>query len=340
MTRLYVLSVLTCAGLLLAVPTLRADVKTEERTKFELGGMLGRVVNVFGGKTAREGVTSSVALKGQRKAMMTDSTGQIIDLAEEKVYTLDVKAKTYTVMTFADIRKRMEEARANAEKAAREQAAKDPAEAPPSQQAEQNVEFDLDVRRTGQKKSINRFDTEQALVTVTVREKGKTLEQSGGLVITTELWLAPRLAPIKELADFDLQYAQKLFGPMIAGASPQDMAAAMALYPMMKPALERMNAESSKLEGTPITTIVKVEAVKSAEQFAAEQKQRQESSKPNISGGVGGLIGGLGRRAAQQKISGDPQPRAMVMTTTTEVLKIATDVTDAEVAVPAGFKQR
>lgn len=339
MTQVRAICVVTCLCLLAAVPVLQADVKTEEKTTFELGGMLGRVVNVFGGKAAREGVTSTVALRGSRRAMLNDDTGQIVDLTEEKVYTLDLEAKTYSVMTFAEIRKRMEEARANAEKAAREQQAKEPAEAPP-QQTEQNVEFDLDVRRTGQKKSINRFDTEQALVTVTVREKGKTLEQSGGLVITTELWLAPRMAAIKELADFEMQYAQKLYGPMIAGASPQDMAAAMALYPTMKPALERMNAEAGKLEGTPITTIVKVEAVKSAEQFAAEQKQRQESSKPNVSGGVGGLLGGIARRAAQQKVSGDPQPRAMVMTTTTEVLKIATDVGDADVAIPAGFKQR
>lgn len=339
MTRVRAISALTCLSVLAAAPVLQADVKTEEKTTFELGGMLGRVASVFGGKAAREGVTSTVALKGARRAMVSDDDGQIVDLTEEKVYTLDRKAKTYSVMTFADIRKRMEEARANAEKAAREQQAKEPAEAPP-QQTEQNVEFDLDVRRTGQKKSINRFDTEQALVTVTVRETGKTLEQSGGLVITTELWLAPRLAEIKELADFEMQYAQKLYGPMIAGASPQDMAAAMALYPMMKPALERMNAEAGKLEGTPITTIVRVEAVKSAEQFAAEQKQRQESSKPNVSGGVGGLLGGIARRAAQQKVSGDPQPRAMVMTTTTEVLKIATDVSDADVGIPAGFRQR
>jgi hypothetical protein len=339
MNRVRATTFLTCACLLAAVPLLQADVKTEEKTTFALGGMLGRVANVFGGKAAREGVTSTVALKGTRKAMLTDTTGQIVDLAEERVYTLDLKGRTYSVMTFADIRKRMEEARANAEKAARQEQAKAPAEAPP-QQTEQNVELDLDVTRTGQKRSINRFDTEQALVTVTVREKGKTLEQSGGLVITTELWLAPRMAAIKELADFEMQYAQTLYGPMIAGASPQDMAAAMALYPMIKPALERVNAESSKLEGTPITTIVKVEAVKSAEQFAAEQKQRQESSKPNVSGGVGGLLGGLARRAAQQKISGDPQQRAMVMTTTTEVLTIATDVSDADVAIPAGFRQK
>jgi hypothetical protein len=86
---------------------------------------------------------------------------------------------------------------------------------------------------------------------------------------------------------------------------------------------------------------VKVDAVKSAEQLAQEQKQAEESSKPNLTGGVGGLLGGLARRAAQKKVDGDgPQPTAMIMTTTSEVLKIATAVNDADVALPAGFKQQ
>ena len=38
--------------------------------------MLGRMVNMFGGKAAREGVTSTVAVKGDRKATMNDATGQ------------------------------------------------------------------------------------------------------------------------------------------------------------------------------------------------------------------------------------------------------------------------
>jgi hypothetical protein len=127
---------------------------------------------------------------------------------------------------------------------------------------------------------------------------------------------------------------------MIAGASPQDMASAMALYPMLKPALERMNAEAAKLEGTAILMLVKVEAVKSTEQLAAEQKQRQESNTPNATGGVSGLLGGLARRAAQNKVQGEPQGRASLMTTTTEMLTIATDVGAADVALPAGFKQQ
>ena len=317
--------------------SLQADVKIDERMKFELGGMLGKMVNVFGG--GNEGTVTTVAVKGARQSIMNDSVGQLIDLSEEKVYQLDIKRKTYRVATFAQIRQQMEEARAKAEKAARDEQAKQK-EAPPAQKPEDAVEIDLDVRQTGQSRTINGFNTNQVMVVVTVREKGKTLDQSGGLQITTDMWMAPQMPAMKEITDFQMQYAQKLFGPMIQGASPQDMAAALAIYPMLKPALERMNAEKDKVAGTAILTTVRVEAVKSAEQFAQEQRQREEANKPSVSGGVGGLIGGLARRAAQKKVEGEPQPRAMVMTTTSEVLKIATGVSAGDVAIPAGFKQQ
>jgi hypothetical protein len=62
MTHLRLVAITVCLACL-AVISLGADVKTEERTKFQLGGMLGKMVNVFGGKDAREGVVTTVALK-------------------------------------------------------------------------------------------------------------------------------------------------------------------------------------------------------------------------------------------------------------------------------------
>ena len=44
-----------------SIEVLRADVRSEEKTRFQLAGALGKVVNLFGGKAAREGVTSTVA---------------------------------------------------------------------------------------------------------------------------------------------------------------------------------------------------------------------------------------------------------------------------------------
>jgi hypothetical protein len=140
------------------------------------------------------------------------------------------------------------------------------------------------------------------------------------------------------VVDFDIRYAQKLYGPMISGASAQDMAAAAALYPMMAPAIAKMRTEGVKMDGTPVMTVLTFEAVQSAEQAAAEQKE----SKPSASGGLGGIAGGLMRRATQKKSAESDQNqkgRTRVMSSTTEILKVVTDVSASDVAVPAGFKE-
>jgi hypothetical protein len=323
----------------IAAASLRADVRADEKTRVEFAGMLGRMVNMFGGKAARDGVTSTVAVKGDRMARLNDATGQIVDLAEEKIYDLDIKKKTYKVTTFAELRRRMEEAKKKMEEDAKKQ--QETAAKPEPAPSESNVEVDFNVKNTGEKKTINGYETREAVMTITVREKGKTLEQGGGLVMTADMWLAPKIAAMKEIADFHMRYAQKLYGPMVVGASPEEMAAAMALYPMMKQAIARMSAEGAKLDGTAILTTITTDAVKSAEQIAAASKQTESDSKPNVSGGVGGLLGGLAKRAAAKKMGGDDagKPRSTFMTSTNEVLKVVTDVAPADVALPTGFKE-
>ena len=71
---------------------------------------------MFGGKAAKEGIETTTAVKGDRKATITDTTERIVDLSEEKVYEIDRNKKTYTVMTFEEMRRRMEEAREKAKK--------------------------------------------------------------------------------------------------------------------------------------------------------------------------------------------------------------------------------
>jgi hypothetical protein len=339
MTRKHVAAITVGLAVVSSLPV-RADVRADQKSKVEFAGMLGRMVNMFGGKAAKEGAASTVAVRGDRKATLGDATGQIVDLEEEKVYDLDMRKKSYKVTTFAELRRRMEEAKKKAEEDAKKEQAKEkdkPAEA--AQPSENNMEVDFDVKETGQKKTINGFDTHEVVMTVTIREKGKTIDQGGGMVMTADSWLTPKIAAMKEIADFDMRYAQKLYGPMIAGASAEEMAAAAALYPLMAPAMARMRAEGAKMDGTAILTTVTFDAVKSAAQIAEEQKQRESESKSSGGGGIGGLAGGLMRRAVGKKLEGDQKPRTTVMTGTTEVLKVVTDVAASDVAVPAGFKE-
>lgn len=337
---------LTLCLLPLASHSARADVRSDQKAKIEFGGMLGRMFNLFGGKGAKEGVTTTVAVKGNRKVSLNDTSGQIIDLSEEKIYNLDMKKKTYTVTTFAEMRRQMEEAQKKAEEQARSEAAKPAEKAQPGKREEPQepqVEVDFDVKNTGQKKQLNGFDTHQAVVTITVREKGKTLEQGGGLVMTTDMWLAPQIKEMKEVYDFDMKYAEKLYGPMYSGVSAQQMAMVTAMYPMLKPAIAKMSAEGGKIDGTAILTVTTMDAVKSAEQVAAEASQTQEESPSKPPTSVGGLLGGFAKRAAAKKAAandeGKDKSRATFMTATTEVLKFSTNVSAEDVAIPAGFKE-
>jgi hypothetical protein len=349
MRRARSIAALTLGAVLLSTYSIRADVKSDEKTKVELGGMLGGVMKMFGGRAAREGVVSTVIVKGDRKVMVHEDNQQIIDLGEEKIYDVDLKKKSYKVTTFAELRRQFEEAqRKAAEDAKREEKAeKDkPAERDPNAK---EIEVDFDVKNTGQKKTINGFDTHEAIMTITVREKGKTLEQSGGMVITSDLWLVPTIKAMKEVTDFDLRYAQKLYGSMIGGVSAQQMAAALAMYPMLKQGLTKMSAEASKMDGTSILTTTTMDAVKSAEQLQQEAKSStstQDDNDAKPQGGVSGAVGGfLARRMkknnddASKDGGSKDKAHATFMTTTHEVLKVATDVAPADLAIPAGFKE-
>jgi hypothetical protein len=329
-----------------ASSTLLADVKTQERTRVQFEGALGKVVNFFGGRAAKEGIVSTVGVKGDRMISTSDTTGEIVDLREEKVYQLDMKKKAYTVVTFAELRKQMEDALARAKKDA-EAARREEGTQPEPGKGEPAKEYEVDfsVKETGRTRQIAGYDTKESIATIVVREKGKTLEDAGGMVMDTAMWMAPEIPALKELQAFRIRYAQQVYGPVMAEAAP-NMAQAMAMYPMMKDAMAKFQAEGQKLTGTALSTEMKFQM--QAPPQSAEQPQQAEAQKkdepPPTS--VGGLIGGFGRRMARKKPEekkDDPNAvpgRVTVMTTTSETLQLSTTVGDADVAIPAGFKQK
>ena len=54
--------ILTAALAALVIVPLSADVKTRQRTHVKIEGFIGKMFNLFGGKSAREGIVSTVAL--------------------------------------------------------------------------------------------------------------------------------------------------------------------------------------------------------------------------------------------------------------------------------------
>ena len=332
---------LTLAGVLTA-GIVQADIRTEERTQMRFEGGLGRMLNLFGGRSTRDGVVNKVALKGDRKMTVTGDTGQLIDLAEEKIYDIDFKNKSYRVTTFAEIIRQMQEARQKAaEQQAKEGGGQKPAPEPEQKTEEPQYEVDFDLRESGQKRTISGLATREVVMTVTVREKGKTLQESGGFVTTTNMWLADKTPGMEEIVEFERRYAEKLLGPALF--DPQQMAAAMAMYPMMSEAIERMEQEKVNMNGTPMLTVTRFEVVADAATAKAEAEKKQEEPAPT---GLGGLGARLARRALDRNkqestdAAANQPGRATVMTFQQEVLKMDRTVAEADVTVPAGFRER
>ena len=116
-----------------------------------------------------------------------------------------------------------------------------------------------------------------------------------------------------------------------AAASVEQLTAMVAMYPGLQKAMEKMKAESEKVntEGTSVATTLTITAWKSAQQVAQSEK---EDAQPT---GLGGFL------AKKMMKKGNPSdPRTNLMTSTTELLKITPDAGAPDVALPSGFKPK
>ena len=147
--------------------------------------------------------------------------------------------------------------------------------------------------------------------------------------MTSDTWLGPEIASLKELADFDMRYYKQLYGTEAFGLAAEQMAMVMGMYPMIGQASERLKKEGDKLTGTPLASTTTFEVVKSKEMVEAEGKQ-------NNSGG-GGLGGMLARKMMKKE---EPKARATVFTTQHEFQEVSTTVAGSELELPADFKEK
>jgi len=315
----------------IAMPALRADVKTTEKTTAKLGGLLGGMSRMFG---SSDPITSTTAIKGNRRISINETMGEIVDLTEQKVYRLDVKKKEYRVLTFDQVRKEWQDAKAEAEKNAKQlqEAQRDNPQA-----AQGQLQFSASVKETGQRKSIAGYDAKEVVLTITGVQAGKTLEEGGGMVLTNTMWLGPRIANLDEIMTFNMKYYKAIMGDEDANALPQ-LTMVLAMFSNAKPAMDQMAVEGRKLQGTPLASTLVMETVKSAEQAKAAAGAGNQSDSRGGGGGIGGML--ARRMAGRAAAAGDGSPRQTTFTSTRELVTVATSATADDVALPAGFKEK
>jgi hypothetical protein len=133
-----------------------------------------------------------------------------------------------------------------------------------------------------------------------------------------------------DIAAFDLKFARAIYGDAMPSMDAAQMSMLLASYPAFKEMTTKMAAEAKKLEGTPLVDMTSLEAVKSADAMKAAS-----APPPSSGGGIAGRLAG--------KMLPKPKPaeqKTKAFSSSNETISISTSVTDADTAIPAGFKEK
>lgn len=323
---------------LFAATTLLADAKITQKTQMQFGGVLGAAANVFGGRAAKEGITSEIAVKKNRRLSRTGDVAEIVDLDEEKIYHVDYSKKTYKVTTFAELRKQFEDAMKN-------QTSQPDSGQTKKKSDEPEYEVVFDSKATGERLEINGYNAKQVIATVTVKEKGKKLEQSGGVVLTADLWMAPRIPAVREHEEFERRYVTRLWGAL--GVDLRSMAALTALAPEMSKAMKKFQESMAGMDGSAVRTELTFETVPDPRQRSERDGEGEEAASPasQATKALGGLMNRMKKKPAEDDAAAKTKPAtaktkgaSVLFTSRSELLTASTTAPD--VSLPAGFQLR
>lgn len=283
---------------LLAAGTVHADFTYEETSKVT-GGAIVSLMKFAGAfsKDARrinDPIVSTIAIKGNRMVRKSQLTATITDLDAETITTINFEKKTYSTMTFAQMKEMMDNAMKQMNRGSNPDAP--------------DMKFDVKVNDTGQTRNINGIPAHQMILTMTVEGTDQKSGAKGGMNIVTDYWLAPKVAGYEEVREFYRRMGEKMNWVPGAGG--------MMNRPDISRGMSEMYQEGSKLDGIPIMQIVKmggdVENVPQNSDTNQSQQQSTSSSSSSsnnpppasVGSAIGSALGGrfgLGRRRNQSQ---------------------------------------
>jgi len=199
----------------------RADFTYQETTQMT-GGSMVTMLRALGPLTrsAREPIVSTHIIKGNRMATVTKDRISVIDLDRENITTIDTAKKTYSVMTFAEMKQAMEDA---AKRMQGRQKSKG--------HGDVQAQFKISAKATGQSKMAQGLNAKEMLITMAMESTNTKTGDAGAMEITTDAWYAP-VPGYGEVKEFHKKMAAKL-GDMFGSGMQQitQMAAAKAGRP-------------------------------------------------------------------------------------------------------------
>ncbi len=321
-------------ALLSALPALlRADFSYQETTKVTGGAMAAalRFAGAFS-KRANQPVETTVYVKGNRMARFNQFTGEVYDLDAKTVTHIDFDKKTYSTMTFEQMREMMDQMMASAKN-----------RKPNPDQPNVQMKFKVSAKETGNTKTIAGYDAKEMLVSIEMDAQDRQSGAQGAANVLSHVWIAPMTEGYAEVRDFQkrLYAAGGLISQQQAGQAQQNMQG-----------MTQVSGEIAKLDGMPVRTVIDMIMANNAQAGqpsgeAQPAQQQQQQQNDSASGGLTGLaargiFGGFGRKKKDSAADGQTSqaPPGTLMELTTQYAGFSSGAVDAsKLDVPAGFKQ-
>ena len=342
-----------------------ADASYQETTQVTGGSMVDSLKSVsFLSKSLGNmfaPMTTITMVHGNQKAVVSKDSTEITDLDRETITHIDTIHKTYTVVTFAEMRqavanmpKQMEQAQAQ-NKEAQSQQAQQP-------KTDLKTSFDVSAKNTGVTKEINGLTAQEQVVTMQMHITDPNAPPTEAVnsmtyVITTDAWIAPDPPEVKEIQDFDMRMGQKLMAGVDLSAWKSQMSqnAGMAQLFGGKPgsaeAMAQMSKEIAKLKGTRVLEVTRMSGSGTGPGVGQDSTQNTAQAAPapaNSSGAVAGqgatdtanqtpagifgsALGSSALGAFHRKKAATPPPTDASSTTTTTSTANGTQTTTSAV---------
>ena len=314
---------------LLSIATAFADLQYEMTSRATGGAIVN--IPIVGGRLKEPHATTHY-LKGNRMATVTKSTSSIWDLDAGTVTTVNTDKKTYSVMTFEQMRQMMEDSMKKMQ------------EAMGKQKNDVDYTWKVNVEDAREDKFMAGFNAHHFILTMTGEATDAASGNAAGSKMVIDSWMAKDIPGMKEYHDFHKRMAEKMGLDVSSGINPMVRA-------QLGKGWEAAAKEMTKMQGFAVLSVVKSISTQNGQDVMAPEGQKgpsagdvaREGAAGAVMGRLPGGLGGFGKKKkAEEPVAA--RPGNMVPATqlefTTELTKLVDGGFDSSVfSVPSGFKQ-
>jgi hypothetical protein len=223
-----------------------ADVTYQETTQITGGSLMG-MLKMAGAissqaKQAAAPVTSTVMIHGGRMLQSNPHSTEIIDLDQQTITSIDHDKRTYSLVTFQEIKDQMAKAAAKSKGAQ------------PAGSNDSQMSFTAHISSNGATRVINGQTAKEALLSVTMVANSSDNNTKAGMAATSEMWLVQEEPGLAEMRRFSERMAKEMAFDTQASA----VNSLLASQPGGAQALAEIKKESAKMSGLPVLQVTRV----------------------------------------------------------------------------------